>query len=398
MKVSKFSKRTTGLSKRFDSPTAPWLYKEFMESIPYFEDAERIQISISWISPKIEHGGHFSWLSFYCRFRRWPILHTRIGTVSWEAYADLLWFPTGGGKTEAYLGVSAFTMAIRRLQGELGGYDASRGLAVIMRYTLRLLTIQQFQRATTLICAMEMIRREDPEKWGEIPFTIGLWVGGKVTPNTTEKAHEAILAVKAGKRQLSSSPHQITACPWCGAEIVETRDIEVRRFKPDVGRTLIYCGDPKQRCAFSKRHSRDLGIPVSVVDEEIYRRPPSMLIATVDKFAMMAWKGEVRNLFGKARLECERHGLLWDDSACTGNHPKKDALPATKVKKITPIRPPDLIIQDEFPSDRRAIGYHGGALRNGRRRIIHLDGRRQNRTSQDRRFHRDGEKSQRTGQ
>ena len=269
-------------------------------------------------------------------------------TVSWEAYADLLWFPTGGGKTEAYLGVAAFTMAIRRLQGELGGYDASRGLAVIMRYTLRLLTIQQFQRATTLICAMEVIRREDPEKWGNTPFTIGLWVGGKVTPNTTEKAHEAIRAIKEGKRQLSSSPHQITACPWCGAEIVETRDIEVRRFKSDVGRTLVYCGDSKQRCSFSKRHSRDLGIPVSVVDEEIYRRPPSMLIATVDKFAMMAWKGEVRNLFGKARLECERHGLLWDGSECKGNHPKKKGLPATKVKMITPIRPPDLIIQDEF--------------------------------------------------
>ncbi|TRV82249.1 helicase, partial [Klebsiella pneumoniae] len=72
-----------------------------------------------------------------------------------NAYADLLWFPTGGGKTEAYLGVAAFTMAIRRMQGNLGGYDSSRGLAVIMRYTLRLLTLQQFQRATALICAME---------------------------------------------------------------------------------------------------------------------------------------------------------------------------------------------------------------------------------------------------
>ncbi|MGX2215540.1 DISARM system helicase DrmA, partial [Klebsiella pneumoniae] len=77
-----------------------------------------------------------------------------------NAYADLLWFPTGGGKTEAYLGVAAFTMAIRRMQGNLGGYDSSRGLAVIMRYTLRLLTLQQFQRATALICAMEVLRRE----------------------------------------------------------------------------------------------------------------------------------------------------------------------------------------------------------------------------------------------
>ena len=94
-----------------------------------------------------------------------------------DAYADLLWFPTGGGKTEAYLGVAAFTMGIRRLQGNLGGYDASRGLSVIMRYTLRLLTLQQFQRASTLICAMEVIRRNEEDTWGKEPFTIGLWVG-----------------------------------------------------------------------------------------------------------------------------------------------------------------------------------------------------------------------------
>ena len=96
-----------------------------------------------------------------------------------EAFADLLWFPTGGGKTEAYLGVAAFAMGIRRLQGNLGGLDGSRGLAVIMRYTLRLLTLQQFQRAAAMICAMEAIRRSDVGTWGEEPFTLGLWVGQK---------------------------------------------------------------------------------------------------------------------------------------------------------------------------------------------------------------------------
>lgn len=111
-----------------------------------------------------------------------------------EAYADLLWFPTGGGKTEAYLGVAAFTMAIRRLQHDLGDFDSGRGLAVIMRYTLRLLTLQQFQRATALICAMEVLRRGNPQVWGQEPFTIGLWVGQRVTPNTTKESHDAIEA------------------------------------------------------------------------------------------------------------------------------------------------------------------------------------------------------------
>lgn len=265
-----------------------------------------------------------------------------------DAFADLLWFPTGGGKTEAYLGVAAFTMAIRRLQGKLGGLDGTRGLSVIMRYTLRLLTLQQFQRATTLICAMESLRRQDQKTWGTTPFSIGLWVGMKVTPNDTEQSHESIEAERTGKRPTSSSPAQLTSCPWCGSEIAPGRDIVVSRFGSGEGRTLIYCGDKMGRCEFSRAKSKEHGLPVLVVDDEIYRRPPSILIATVDKFAMMAWRGQVRTLFGKATKECARHGLLWPGSDCNGQHQKKNALPAVKPLDILPIRPPDLIIQDEF--------------------------------------------------
>jgi len=262
-----------------------------------------------------------------------------------EAFADLLWFPTGGGKTEAYLGVAAFTMGIRRLQGDMGGLDGGRGLAVIMRYTLRLLTLQQFQRATALICAMEVLRRGEPAVWGETPFTIGLWVGQRVTPNTTEESHAAIEKERDGKYGTGSTPAQLTSCPWCGSEIAPGREIRVDR---DLGRTFLYCGDKYGRCEFSQAKSKNLGLPVLVVDNEIYRHPPSMLIATVDKFAMMAWRGQVRTLFGKATRECPRHGLLWPEADCNGNHNAKGNLPRVSVKEITPIRPPDLIIQDEF--------------------------------------------------
>ncbi len=271
-----------------------------------------------------------------------------------EAYADLLWFPTGGGKTEAYLGVAAFTMAIRRMQGNLGGYDSSRGLAVIMRYTLRLLTLQQFQRATALICAMEVLRREalakGDESLGAEPFTIGLWVGNKVTPGTTEDSHRAIEDIRNPGRYNAgaASPAQLTSCPWCGSEVAPGRDVEVDKGR---GRTLVYCGDKKGRCDFSKGKSSKLphpGMPVLVVDEEIYHRPPTMMIATVDKFAMMAWRGQVRTLFGRVGQECERHGLLWQGADCNGNHQAGRGLSATNVKNISPIRPPDLIIQDEF--------------------------------------------------
>jgi hypothetical protein len=261
------------------------------------------------------------------------------------AAADLLWFPTGGGKTEAYLGVAAFTMGIRRLQNKLGGYDSSRGLAVIMRYTLRLLTIQQFQRATTLLCAMEILRKADEPKWGTSPFTLGLWVGNKVSPGTTERAHKVIEDERDGQRGGAETPAQLTFCPWCGSEILAGRDIVVDR---DARRTTLYCGDKLSLCDFTRAKADGAGLPVVVVDEEIYRRPPSMLIGTVDKFAMMAWRGQTRTLFGRATQECERHGLLWPDCECTGNHTKKGTLKATKVKAVAPIRPPDLVIQDEF--------------------------------------------------
>lgn len=272
-----------------------------------------------------------------------------------EAHADLLWFPTGGGKTEAYLGVAAFTMAIRRLQGKLGGYDGSRGLAVIMRYTLRLLTLQQFQRATALICSMEKLRRDalvqGDESLGKEPFTIGLWVGNKVTPGTTEESHYAIQALRdSGKNKAGrTSPLQLTSCPWCGSTIEPGKDVVVDK---DRGRTVVYCGDKKSSCTFSRGRSSSSphpGIPVLTVDEEIYHRPPTMMIATVDKFAMMAWRGQVRTLFGRVNQECERHGLLWHEAdCCTGNHTAGKGLPAVKVKSVAPIRPPDLIIQDEF--------------------------------------------------
>ncbi|MDK2599123.1 hypothetical protein QO179_04980 [Bacillus stercoris] len=126
-------------------------------------------------------------------------------------------------------------------------------------------------------------------KSGSIPFTIGLWVGKKVTPNTTADSHEAIQKEREDSFGTSSTPAQLTSCPWCGSEIAMGRDIHVDK---DAGRTFIYCGDKYGRCEFSRTKYKELGLPVLVVDDEIYRYPPSMLIATVDKFALMAWRGK----------------------------------------------------------------------------------------------------------
>lgn len=274
--------------------------------------------------------------------------------VGSTAVADLLWFPTGGGKTEAYLGLTAYTLAIRRLQPDLGGLSSVDGVGVLMRYTLRLLTIQQFQRAAALICAAEVIRRSDPQTWNTQPFRIGLWVGSRVTPNRTSDAADWLKQQRGAKGAPSralGSPHQLTACPWCGAALEPGRDIAVDLVSR---RTLVTCPDPV--CEFGMNLLHDEGLPVVVVDEEIYRLLPSLVIGTVDKFAQLTWRGETLALFGRVGRRCARHGYVTDDlmatewelSTDTSQHPAKNHYPAARMERVPPLRPPDLIIQDEL--------------------------------------------------
>jgi len=272
-----------------------------------------------------------------------------------DALADLLFFPTGGGKTEAYLGLAAYTMGLRRLQGTVAGRPGEHGVAVLMRYTLRLLTIQQFQRASALMCACEVIRREALEagdkRWGETPFRIGLWVGRKTTPNRTEHSIEAIKQSR-GERFMTGglgTPYQLTNCPWCGSPIEPGKHLVGKTYEQGPGRTFIYCGDQYGLCPFSRRKAPDEGLPVLVVDEEIYRRLPALLIATVDKFAQMPWNGAVQMLFGQVNGYCTRHGFRSPDIHDADSHQRtRSGMPRAATQPCGPLRPPDLIIQDEL--------------------------------------------------
>lgn len=274
------------------------------------------------------------------------------------AAADLLWFPTGGGKTEAYLGCTAYVLALRRLQGKVEGRSGEHGVAVLMRYTLRLLTIQQFQRAAALICACEHLRRDaidaKDHRWGTEPFRLGLWVGARTTPNKTAHADEALKLEKKSTSPMGSvfagagSPVQLKSCPWCGAAIDPGKHMRVDGYAKGAGRTLVFCGDERGGCLFSARRSSTEGIPVLVVDEEIYRYLPSLLIATVDKFAQMPWNPQVQMLFGRVTGKCSRHGFRSPETDDTDSHPKSGSLPAARTTEHAPLRPPDLIIQDEL--------------------------------------------------
>jgi len=214
---------------------------------------------------------------------------------------ELIWFPTGGGKTEAYLGLTAFALFMRRMKNK-----EDIGTHVLMRYTLRLLTAQQFQRAAGLICAMEYLRRKNEKLLGSHEYSIGIWLGSDTTPNTRQDAIQQYRKLIQGSMDAEYN-FILLRCPWCGAQI---GSFEVKRNtgrgRGGRGRNqqnilllgvdqrnntiALHCSDPD--CSFNKR------LPVYVVDEDIYESPPSLVIGTVDKFAVLTWKSEASALFG----------------------------------------------------------------------------------------------------
>ena len=205
---------------------------------------------------------------------------------------DLIWFPTGGGKTEAYLGLTAFTIFLRRLNN-----PDDDGTTVIMRYTLRLLTAQQYERASSLICAIEKIRSENIKELGSKRITIGLWVGDSLTPNATRDVIENINEIRRGKGQGNVSV--MLKCPWCGASMetfktsgsaAQTPGYVISDNKKHV---IFQCANDS--CDFS---DEDFSLPLQLFDDEIYENPPTLLFGTVDKFAMLPYRPEAKSLFG----------------------------------------------------------------------------------------------------
>jgi hypothetical protein len=257
---------------------------------------------------------------------------------------DLLFFPTGGGKTEAYLGLAAFTIVLRRLRNRgVGG----AGLSVLMRYTLRLLTLDQLGRAATLICALELIRQEDVENLGEWPFEIGLWVGKAATPNRmgskgdndSVSARAKTIAFKNDDNK--PSPIPLETCPWCNTKFKVTSFnlLPNQDFPTDL---RITCAN--RNCRFT----RNQALPILSVDEPIYRRLPCFMIATVDKFAAMPWTGEVAAFFGKVQRH-DKQGFYGPCDTDVGLPLPAGCLP-----------PPDLIIQDELHLISGPLGTMAG--------------------------------------
>ncbi len=249
---------------------------------------------------------YYSWRPFQLAFLLMSINSISDDKAKDKDLVDLIWFPTGGGKTEAYLGLTAFTIFFRRLNHPA----ESNGTAVIMRYTLRLLAAQQFTRASTLICACEYIRVDATSKHpkyakyplGKNNITIGLWIGGDHTPNTNKKAKgelEKLMKSSVGDLEHNKDAHnkfQVLKCPWCGTKLVKDR-VDKKKIgmfgyrMRNNSHFELFC--PQESCFFNQEGK----LPIQVVDEELYSEPPTLLFGTVDKFAMLPWNSKIGNFF-----------------------------------------------------------------------------------------------------
>ena len=291
-------------------------------------------------------------------------------TIENRSNVDLLWFPTGGGKTEAYYGIIAFTLAFRRIRGNVPTRSIEEeldryGVSIIMRYTYRLLTLQQFQRAATLFCACEYVRLKNPqnkEKFGNQPFLVGLWVGHDTTPNSFAEAKKLIQQKRSNPNMEieKTDPIQLLNCPWCGREL-DAYNYEFQQSYDSLDnltprRIQIRCN---KKCFFGKLRDSERVLPLVFVDEDIRNLCPSLLIATVDKFAQISWNWKYSTFFGNISQYCKEHGYRPGNAPSTNtldrcSHPAKKKFSNGKEEKIPVVNigrklaPPELIIQDEL--------------------------------------------------
>lgn len=299
--------------------------------------------------------GNFSWRPFQLAF----ILLNLSGIVKPKSESreivDLLWFPTGGGKTEAYLGIAAFLLGFRRIDSRNNQeYEKDGGVTIILRYTLRLLTTQQRDRLMRVICASEYIRAKrvnSKVSMGNSEFSIGFWVGSQVTTNKfndlKESNYQSVSKVQAEYKKLEK---QVLECPCCGTKAPVFNFLPNNDTSTEKIGLKIFCRN--SNCYYSKHH-----IPVYLIDEEIYRRTPSIIISTVDKFARLPWDEKTGTLFGRINRYCEKCGYI----AQGEEHASFHRNPKARVLDVKPFYPPELIIQDELHLITGPLGTIYGA-------------------------------------
>ena len=248
---------------------------------------------------------------------------------------SLLYFPTGGGKTEAFLGVLVFNLFFDRFRGK------DCGVTSILRYPLRLLSVQQVQRLANTLAQAELLRRADPLIRETEEFSLGYFVGDANTPNSIRR--KRVEQYRGMNQEQMDEERILDLCPFCGKETVHLR------FDEDKYRLMHFCNNPE--CPSGEV------LPIYMVDYEIYRYLPSAIISTVDKLAILGNNPSFRNLLAGAPLKCPKHGFTStrrcqvDKEFC-----KEEVQNFEEVKMYDPA--PTLFIQDELHLIRESLGTY----------------------------------------
>lgn len=306
-----------------------------------------------------------------------------------EDAASLLYMSTGGGKTEAFFGTVVFALFLDRLRGK------RRGVSAMMHYPLRLLTVQQAQRLARLLAHAEMVRRA--EQIDGAAFEIGFWVGGSNTPNRTQKPNGAVLddltmipawnaprahdeqalldGTAPGERGYAAAHadwNKLPTCPFCRSET----NTALRLFPEEHNRLGILCLN--STCDWNQAHrvsQRPQPLPFLLVDSDIYRRAPCVLLGTIDKLALIGQNthtiDDIAGMLGLARaVERSEDGLLANptgtDLANVGTGELIPVAPAFKDGFELFFDPfPSLIVQDEMHLLEESLGTFGGIFETG---------------------------------
>lgn len=200
-----------------------------------------------------------------------------------DSFVDILWFAAGGGKTEAFLGLMVWQAFFDRLRGK------AIGVTALVRFPLRLLTFQQLQRLARALAAAEVIRQR--ERLGGARFSVGYFVGSAVTPNTiSDELHARFVS-----RGVDERLQRVFQCPFCSAPVRLAYEAELRLVGHEC--TNAHCPGGRTR------------LPVYVIDDDVYRYLPTVIVSTVDKLALLGQNQRFANLFGRFDLLCHRHGV-----------------------------------------------------------------------------------------
>lgn len=248
---------------------------------------------------------------------------------------SLLYFPTGGGKTEAFLGVLIFNLFFDRYRGK------ECGVTSILRYPLRLLSVQQVQRLANALAQAELIRRADAAIYSTEEFSLGYFVGDANTPNKIEK--KDVVKYRTKSQAEMDEERIIDICPFCGKQTVHLK------FDEDTYRLMHYCDN-------TKCESKGV-LPIYMVDYEIYRYLPSAIISTVDKLAILGNNPSFRNILAGAPHRCPKHGFT-STTKCMVDR-EFCGVDVSEFEDVDMYDPaPTLFIQDELHLIRESLGTY----------------------------------------